>query len=739
MFSWVKGLWHPGPATQDASGGMPIDPPSRVEARAGAVNGDSPIQAPEHDAFGVDPFSRAIARSIAVADASDGLVYAINGPWGSGKSSAINLILHHLAEPVAARRIAVTTFNPWWFSGAEALTVSFFQEMRATVGKSLDERARETMATIGSRVSSAGPLLGGIASLLATPAAGLAVAGGASLVERLTRLDGTVEGEHRKLAAALAAQDTRFLVVIDDVDRLSTDDALQMFKLVKSVGRLPNVIYLMAFDRLLAERMVAERFPSEGASYLDKVVQGAFELPMPDPDDLRERLLRSVDAVMGSPPDDAMPRFWNLFHDVVGPLLTTPRDAVRLGNAIAVAWPAVAGDVDRADFLAMEALRIFLPSVHGAVRAHPEMLTGTQRERNHDRAALEPEYDATFLGNLKGRRRDVARRALRRLFPRLDAIWANTWHGAPNRWQRDRLVCSPEHFRTYFAFGVTADAITAAESDALVAAAGRPGATAAALRRFLAMPRRKGGTRASLALQELSVRAGDIALADVEPFVRDIFAVADDLNVEGDADNGFAGFASNQNRLHWLLNNLLRDRFDLPFSSAVVRAAAPEAGLEWLVSLADRCKAVEEGREDDLVDAATATWLHELSTDRFRAAAAEGTLAVMPGIEALLYRWRDRADDAEVRTWTDARLADNAFVAALARDVVRASLSHAMGDRVARRTEYVHLAPLAPLVDVARLRSRISSMAGSPHTDPAHLPALERFLATPERDPARRG
>jgi hypothetical protein len=61
------------------------------------------------------------------------------------------------------------------------------------------------------------------------------------------------------------------------------------------------------------------------------------------------------------------------------------------------------------------------------------------------------------------------------------------------------------------------------------------------------------------------------------------------------------------------------------------------------------------------------------------------------------------------------------------------SLSHAMGDRVALRTEYVHLAPLAALVDVARLRGRISSLAGSPDTDPAHRAALERFLATPER------
>ena len=232
-------------------------------AQLDGIQSDSPIRLPEHDVYGFDPFAKAIAKSIIRADASDGLVYAINGTWGSGKSSAINLILHHLSSDTLGNQIVSTTFNPWWFSGSEALTISFFQEMRATVGKSLDEKAREAMATLGSRLSSAGPLLGGIASLFASPAAGAAVAGGANLIERLTRLDSSVEGEYGKLRSALASQEKRFLIILDDIDRLNTDDALQVFKLVKSVGRLPNVIYLMAFDRHLAEKIVADRFPAE--------------------------------------------------------------------------------------------------------------------------------------------------------------------------------------------------------------------------------------------------------------------------------------------------------------------------------------------------------------------------------------------------------------------------------------------------------------------------------------------
>ncbi len=301
---------------------------------------------------------------------------------------------------------------------------------------------------------------------------------------------------------------------------------------------------------------------------------------------------------MGAPPADKMQRFWNVFHDGIAPLLKTPRDAVRLSNAIKVSWPAVGEDVDRADFLALETMRLFLPSTYAAVRAHPDMLTETEASGSgRDRQARETEYNEVFLNHIETpREREIARRVLRRLFPRLDSVWSNLWHSDSSQWQRDRLICARAHFPTYFAFSVTNDAITSAESDALVAFAGTPGATVKALRGYLAMPRKRGGTRAALALDELSVRAGDIAAADLLQFVQELFIVADELDVPADRERGFGSIATNELRLHWLLNNLLRERLELPDRSRIVRAAASGASLKWLISFADRCKAMKDKR-----------------------------------------------------------------------------------------------------------------------------------------------
>ena len=48
--------------------------------------------------------------------------------------------------------------------------------------------------------------------------------------------------------ADLDGLDQPILVVIDDLDRLQPDELLLVFKLIRLVGRLPSVGYILAFD-----------------------------------------------------------------------------------------------------------------------------------------------------------------------------------------------------------------------------------------------------------------------------------------------------------------------------------------------------------------------------------------------------------------------------------------------------------------------------------------------------------
>ena len=91
-----------------------------------SVTGDNPIRMPEDDALGRAKVARSFAAQVLSLDVSEGVVVGVLGPWGSGKTSFVNLARVHLEEA----GISILDFNPWMFSGAEQLVEAFFVEIR---------------------------------------------------------------------------------------------------------------------------------------------------------------------------------------------------------------------------------------------------------------------------------------------------------------------------------------------------------------------------------------------------------------------------------------------------------------------------------------------------------------------------------------------------------------------------------------------------------------------------------
>ena len=79
------------------------------------MTADNPIRKVEDDVLGRNRVARSFAQQLLSFDVSAGAVVGVLGPWGSGKTSFINLTRAHL-EGLAA---AVLDFNPWMFIGAE--------------------------------------------------------------------------------------------------------------------------------------------------------------------------------------------------------------------------------------------------------------------------------------------------------------------------------------------------------------------------------------------------------------------------------------------------------------------------------------------------------------------------------------------------------------------------------------------------------------------------------------------
>src|SRR6478752_3666727 len=89
--------------------------------------GDDPITAVEDDLLGRERLADVLAAEIGSLDAQYGAVVAITGPWGSGKTSLMNLTAARLRKDRAV--LGVVEFNPWLFSGAEQLAENLLTEL----------------------------------------------------------------------------------------------------------------------------------------------------------------------------------------------------------------------------------------------------------------------------------------------------------------------------------------------------------------------------------------------------------------------------------------------------------------------------------------------------------------------------------------------------------------------------------------------------------------------------------
>jgi len=688
------------------------------------ITNDIPISVPSEDEFGIDPFARAIAGAISKISAPEGTVVALTGPWGSGKSSAINLVRHHLRRDQEDDRITVISFNPWWYSDDQALTRAFFQHLYAGLGRAKSEAARAILLRLAKGLLSAAPI-GAVVNTMTFGLGGSLADKAATAAAELIKTERTIEEEFKLLSAELQSQNKRFLVIIDDIDRLTPEQALLVFRLVKSIGRLPSVIYLLAFDRDFAEKILHERYPAE-RHFLEKIVQASFEIPLPDSDSLRDALLAALNNIVDHPKDEKGVRYRNLLADVVYPNITLPRDLVRFIGNVSVVWAAIGAEVDLADLVAMEALRLFKIRVYQAIRANKILLCGTGGDTSGTKKDLVARYEEVFLSSdTSDVEKDVIRVALRRLFPRLDSVWGNLHHSSSDRvWRAERRICDPAHFSSYFKLALGQDVLPRRVVNDLIEHVGDSEYVRQTFLDHLSAVRKNGKSDIPLLLDELTAMPQRIPVDMVPTFLASLFEIADRLDIQRDEEPG--GFAvGNELRLHWLVKALIEDRFDQPERSTLFRAICRNASFGVLISYAERVYDQAHPRRADqerpvdqrLVDENTTALLIDLALSRIRQFAANGTLCCEHHLLSTLFRWREFAadDGKEVKTFTDLQLANDEFVLKIADALtVTAWISSlgwdGMGDRVSRGVPRVRLDRMDSVIDVRRFLERLTEV-----------------------------
>lgn len=477
---------------------------------------DRPIDAIEQDVFGFGEVAKSLVDAINAQPNSTSLTLGLDGAWGSGKSSILNLMKQSLAVEGSTDGIGtvVVSFSPWLITNRTALVSAFFAQLSTALDKAEERvpttwwlfqknsaktlsKARKGLRSF-SKFASRAATVGAAFDPTFISAAALGGINAASQVLDGTDSDGkTLEAlkdelTHTLSELAKADRTFRVLVLIDDLDRLDPNDALEVLRLVKSVGDFPAITYLLAYDRgVIADAIARSISVENGDAYLEKIIQYSFKVPPLEAFRLRFWLRSELEKMYPGEIDVESTLANAVLDKWAGRLLTTPRDVRRLLFSVRAVWAKIQGKANILDLVWIQIVEQKASSVGkdlyswviGYLQSLEAIAIGgnVTGKRESEKELLE------ILNNIGWKSRKESTDFDSFDFHHLDEIlcgisssyinddeddWA--YHAGISTLQTFRLqkrLSSPWHWRLYFALTPPSHAITDDEWTALDAAA----------------------------------------------------------------------------------------------------------------------------------------------------------------------------------------------------------------------------------------------------------------------------
>ena len=397
------------------------------------------------------------------------VVIGIEGEWGEGKTSLINLALNKVR---LNDKNLVIEFNPWNFSNQNELITDFFN----SISEGLDE-------SLAKKIMGYALKLLEHTELEVTPSITFAL-----LVFSITvRLKGRLKfhGENEKplkqqrdeIVEGFKKLEKRIVIVIDDIDRLDCAETKLIFKLVKLTSNFPNTVFILAYDRVRVGKRLTEETAQgrdtviEGEEYLKKIIQQPFLVPKPDPKDIENILHNAINGELalvnfkGSEEEIKQlrkivytPGFRNFFQTI--------RDIKRYINSLRLDLRIIGEEeINMGDFLGTEAIRVFAPEMYLAMSDKEPFFTGVIPIWEYDKD------EKMWLEKCKKTSEEIVKKApeeirgaIKELIPQLFPCHGNTYmSGWDVTWRKELRVCSPNHFDKYFRLAILASRISEAQ------------------------------------------------------------------------------------------------------------------------------------------------------------------------------------------------------------------------------------------------------------------------------------
>jgi predicted KAP-like P-loop ATPase len=336
------------------------------------------------------------------------------------------------------------------------------------------------------------------------------------------------------LSETLRAFETPILIVMDDVDRLSTEEIRLLFQLIKANADFPNLVYLLLFQRDIVEKSLEAIAPISGREFLEKIIQVGFDVPLIERPRLERVLFDGLNNLLANESVARhfdQQRWGNIFIPGLRPYFETLRE-VRLFLAtlafhISLFRGSGSFEVNPVDLIALEVLRLSEPEVYRQLPAAKSALTdprdsGSQSRSEQEEARMVME---SIVVQASESNRSRVREILKQLFPRIEWVFGGSHYGAgiDEQWFRNLRVCHPKLFDRYFHLTIPEGEISQADLDRILSLVSERDELVTEFR----VLNQRG--LLSVTLDRLEAYKEKINLQYAVPFVTALFDIGDEL------------------------------------------------------------------------------------------------------------------------------------------------------------------------------------------------------------------
>lgn len=457
---------------------------------------DNPIKTSKDDLLNRSSFVERITNVIADWKSKESLVIAMWGKWWSGKTSVINLIEQSFWDNVDFFR-----FDPWLYNQETDIQKKFFEEIWEDLKTNwkifFDSTLIESLEVYSQRLSLLSSdniakffskddliwlvfVFWWVASLFwmnmhkfnnfvgnRLPWLLLIVWCLILLWDKLVKFwsyitniktltlkskKRTIKEIRLEIEEALLKRDKKLVIVIDDIERLTPEQAKSIFQIVKTNANFPNIIFFLVFDRdVLLDVLKNQNMDWE---YLYKIIQVYFDIPQVSQPKVWKYLFSCLDEII----DKELPKgyvldndYWsNAFHIGLKERFASIRDVKRFCNSMRFNIKLLVNkwylEVNPIDFMIIECLRNFQPALFYFIKDNKSLLlSGKNRYSSGSQASKE-----VIRAKLKDLNHESDYELIEHMFPQV--TWTYDVWDRWSTWSKNLRICSDQYFDAFFSY-----------------------------------------------------------------------------------------------------------------------------------------------------------------------------------------------------------------------------------------------------------------------------------------------